>query len=103
MTIPSMLRTTVRHHMTIQITSDSDQVMAELTPYIQRIKLTNSNQLISAQVTAGTHHPCYNTWCNTSWQMCHTTLFYEKTIDLSSKHQNINRPLTSPHNIRLLR
>jgi len=38
-TLPSMLRTTVWHHVTIQITSDS------------------------AQVTAGPHRP----WCNTEY------------------------------------
>ena len=45
------------------------------------------SQSISAQVTAEPHRPWYSTWCNTSWQICHTTLLYEKTIDLTSKHQ----------------
>jgi len=47
--------------MTIQITSDSAQVTAGLSPYVERIKLAISNQSISAQVTAGPHRP----WCNT--------------------------------------
>jgi len=33
-TLPSILRTTVWHHTTIQITSDSFQVEARQSPYV---------------------------------------------------------------------
>jgi len=69
------------------VTSDSAQVAARLSPMFSESNLLYLNQSISAQVTAGPHRPWYNTWCNTSWQMCHTALFYEKTIYLTAKHQ----------------